>query len=72
MARCIDDLPDRYDTIGLGLTGVQLFVFPGGGRCADRAGRDRSLASPLTHALPPPEGGTLQQPVATSAGRVQE
>ena len=43
MTRCIDDLPDLYDNIGLSLTGVQLFVIPGGGHSADRAGRDRSL-----------------------------
>jgi hypothetical protein len=33
----------------------------------DRAGRDRSLASPLTHALPPP-GREDARPVATSVG----
>jgi hypothetical protein len=38
MPRRVDDLADLYDSIGLGLTGVQLFLFPGGGRSADRAG----------------------------------
>jgi hypothetical protein len=38
MPHRIDDLPDLYDSIGLGLTGVHLFLFPGGGRSADRAG----------------------------------
>jgi hypothetical protein len=36
MPRRLDDLPDLYDNIGLGLTGVQLFVLPTGGRFADR------------------------------------
>jgi hypothetical protein len=36
MPRRLDDLPDLYDNIGLGLTGVQLFVLPIGGRFADR------------------------------------
>jgi hypothetical protein len=36
MPRRLDDLPHLYDNIGLGLTGVQLFVLPSGGRSADR------------------------------------
>jgi len=72
MMRRIDDLPDLYDNIGLGLTGVQLFVFPGGGRSADRAGRDRSLASPLTHALPPPGRGHATTTRCDVGGGVQE